>query len=88
LAIENLNDDDLVCYCIGVDKKTIVDSIHKGNITLQDIRNDTKACTGKDCKVKNPSGICCSKNIKELIEFYARTIDVSTCGCCSNQERS
>ena len=82
MKIENLKDSDLVCYCIEVNKKTIVDSIQKGNITLQNIKDDTKACTGSECKVKNPSGKCCSKDIKELIKFYTQSEDKSSCSCC------
>ena len=84
MEIENLEDSGLVCYCIEVDKKTIVDSIKKGNITLQSIKDDTKACTGSECKVKNPSGKCCSKDIKKLIKIYTKKDDTTSCGCCSN----
>jgi len=82
LKIENLKDSDLVCYCIQVNKKTIVDSIQKGYTTLQKIKENTKACTGSECKVKNPSRICCSKDIKELIKIYTQSEDNSSCGCC------
>jgi NAD(P)H-nitrite reductase large subunit len=64
-------DTDLVCYCIKVDKKTIIDAIKNGSITLREIKKSTKACTGNSCKDLNPSGKCCSNDIKNLIQFYA-----------------
>jgi NAD(P)H-nitrite reductase large subunit len=40
--------NELICYCIEVDKNTIINSIKNGNTTLQNIKDDTKACTGND----------------------------------------
>ncbi len=73
---------DLVCYCIEVDKETIISSIKRGNVTLQSIKDDTKACTGSECAVKNPSKKCCSKDIIELIKIYAKQEENSSCSCC------
>ena len=70
-----MNNKDLICYCIEIDKKTIVDAIKNGNISLEMIKNTTKACTGNQCKEKNPSGQCCSKDIKELIKIYSSATD-------------
>ena len=50
--MKNLQDNDLICYCIEVNKKTIVDAILNGNTTLQSIKDNTKACTGNECKEK------------------------------------
>jgi len=82
IKVENLKDSDLVCYCIEVKKKTIVKAIKDGNTTLQSIKENTGACTGSECKVKNPSRKCCSKDIKGLIKIYTNTNDTSSCGCC------
>jgi NAD(P)H-nitrite reductase large subunit len=82
MEIENLEDIDLICYCIEINKKTIVESIKRGNTTLKSIKNDTKACTGNECKDKNPSKVCCSKDIKELIRIYSNSKDNETCNCC------
>jgi len=84
VKIKNLKDSDFVCYCIEVDKKTIVNSIKGGNIILQSIKDDTDACTGNECKDKNPSGKCCSKDIKELIKAYTKQDDNTSCACCGN----
>jgi len=40
------NDSELVCYCIEVDKNTIVKAIQDGDDTLSKIKKTTKACTG------------------------------------------
>ena len=82
--MQNLKDADLICYCIKISKKTIVDAIVDGNINLQMIKDTTIACTGSKCKEKNPSGKCCSKDIKELIKIYSSTTDNSLCSCCKN----
>ena len=83
---KNASDTETVCYCIGVNKKTIVDAIAAGNLSLSRIKESTGACTGSDCKNSNPSGKCCSIDIYELIRLYGdddvRAANVScSCGC-------
>ena len=56
--VTTLSDDDLICYCIKVDKKTIVKAIYSGATTLKEIEELTKACTGNECKELNPNGRC------------------------------
>ena len=68
---KNEPDDRLVCYCIKVNKQTIVNAIKLGCDTLTKIKEKTKACTGSDCKKLNPTGKCCSKDILELIRIYS-----------------
>ena len=80
---KNEKDTELVCYCQKIDKKTIVDSIEKGNSTLDLIREDTTACTGGNCKINNPSGKCCSGDIMELVKIYSEGKVSSSSGCCS-----
>ena len=65
--VTTLDDTDLICYCIGIDKKTIINGIKNGATTLKAIKEQTKACTGSDCKNVNPNKRCCSKEIKQLI---------------------
>ncbi len=80
---EKINyENEMVCYCIEVYKESIINSIKKGNVTLQSIKDDTKACTGNECKKKNPNKKCCSKDIKELIKIHAKQDDNSACNCC------
>jgi NAD(P)H-nitrite reductase large subunit len=61
----------LVCYCIKVDQHTIIDAIKNGATTLKEIKHITKACTGNQCKEKNPKQVCCSSDIKKLIQEYS-----------------
>jgi len=65
---DTLDNDDLICYCIEVDKKTIVTAIQNGAETLKEIRERTGACTGSDCKTLNPNKRCCSKEIDQLLK--------------------
>ncbi|WP_277619077.1 (2Fe-2S)-binding protein [Sulfurovum riftiae] len=66
--MENLLDEDRICYCIGVTKGEITKAIDEGADSLEAIREATKACTGSDCKNTNPLKRCCSKEIKKLLE--------------------
>ncbi len=66
--VENLLDEDRICYCIGVTKGEITKAIDEGADSLEAIREATKACTGSDCKSTNPLKRCCSKEIKKLLE--------------------
>jgi len=60
-----------ICYCIEVDEVTVVNAIKNGANTLSKVKEITKACTGDECAVKNPSKKCCSKDIKVLIDKYS-----------------
>jgi len=66
--VENLLDEDRICYCIGVTKGEISKAIRGGADSLKAVREVTKACTGSDCKQTNPLKRCCSKEIKKLLE--------------------
>ena len=78
-------DSDVVCYCQNINKKTIVDSICRGNHSLLLIKEDTTACTGGNCKINNPSGICCSEDVLQLIKIYSPVEESSNCcPCCSS----
>ena len=52
--VTTLEDNDLICYCIEVSKGEIVNAIKQGATTLKEIKATTKACTGNECKEKNP----------------------------------
>lgn len=67
---KSVEDSALVCYCISVNKKSIVGAIQNGSKSLAEIKENTRACTGNDCKRMNPSGTCCSADINELIRIY------------------
>jgi len=66
--VSTLSDNDYICYCTKVDKKTIVASIKNGASTLKEIKKLTIACTGNECTTLNPNKRCCSKEINQLIK--------------------
>lgn len=70
--VTTLDESDLICYCIEIDKKTIVDAIENGATTLKDIKVATDACTGDECATLNPNKRCCSKEIKELLKLHTK----------------
>lgn len=76
------NRDEIVCYCVGVTKGTIVDAILKGSTTLAKIKESTRACTGNECKTKNPSGKCCSGDILKLVKMFGDDVADEEGGCC------
>ena len=73
--VENLLDEDTICYCIGVTKGEINHAIVNGANSLQSIKEQTKACTGNSCKTSNPQKRCCSKEINRLIKLKEKTMD-------------
>lgn len=76
--VSTLDDNDLICYCIGTDKKTIVDAIKNGATTLKEIKAETQACTGDDCAAVNPNKRCCSKEIKQLLTLRTKDKTMNT----------
>ena len=68
--IARMPETQTVCYCKGVSKATIVQAIRNGAHTLEAVQQVTGAGTGSECKTKNPSGRCCSGDIRELIALY------------------
>lgn len=71
----------LICYCKEITKETIQLAIQNGADTLEKIKEITGACTGNDCKSKNPSGKCCSGEIMKLIG--GNEIGKTKCPCCN-----
>lgn len=59
------------CYCKNVLESQILDEllIKKCCDSLIDIQNFTGANTGKNCAITNPTGRCCGKQLKEIIEY-------------------
>lgn len=87
---EAASDNETVCYCRNISKKIIVEAIRNGNQSLKSIQNTTTACTGNSCKVMNPSGDCCFKDIMELIKIYGEPDNFGEfecdCNCNCNKE--
>lgn len=59
-----------VCYCMNVTDAQIVEEIQVKRCcdSLEDIKEYTKARTGKLCHVTNPAGKCCGKHVTAVIE--------------------
>ncbi len=68
---ENILDaplDERVCWCSGVSKRTVLDAIQNGARNMDDIRQQTDACTHGRCIELSPRGRCCSKEINLLLD--------------------
>jgi bacterioferritin-associated ferredoxin len=64
-------DPQYICYCSKVEKPEIVDAIvNKGCKTVSEIVKNTNAMNNSDCIHKSPTGKCCSRQIKDLINEY------------------
>ena len=61
-------DDVIICYCSQVTEKQILQAIHCGSKTLDDIRIVTSACTLGRCEELNPEKRCCSSAIIKLLK--------------------
>ncbi len=73
--------EEILCYCIEVPTQTVIKAIREGYTTLKEIKAETAACTGNECATKNPSGKCCSKEIKALIALYSSSTETTSCDC-------
>ncbi len=74
--------EEIICYCNNVTKVEIEAAIFKGARTLKDIQEVTGACTGNQCKEKNPKGRCCSVEINALLNKMGKD-QPPKCSCCS-----
>ncbi len=70
-----------ICYCKDISITEIDSAIGNGAKTLKDIKTQTGACTGNQCATLNPSGECCSEDIKALLKKPATT--KNDCCCCT-----
>ncbi|MHA2030861.1 MAG: hypothetical protein ACW99A_15595 [Candidatus Kariarchaeaceae archaeon] len=85
------------CYCKNVLESTIFNEllVKKCCDSLIDIQNFTQANTGKDCSITNPTGRCCGKQIREILEWVYKTRpEVETplmeeaMSCCNKIEKA
>jgi len=61
---------EYICYCSKVEKQEILDAINNMNLkTVGDVVKNTNAMKISDCIHNSPTGKCCSRQIKELIEL-------------------
>ena len=64
-------DPKYICYCSKVEKAEIVDAIvNKECDTVGKVVKNTNAMKNSDCVHKSPTGKCCSRQIKDLINEY------------------
>lgn len=71
-----------ICYCMNVSENAIIKAIKDGATTLNDIQKSTTACTGNRCKELNPSGKCCSEDIRAILKKEIGAVSKSECCCC------
>jgi NAD(P)H-nitrite reductase large subunit len=57
----------IICYCKQVSQGEIESAIKLGAKTFTDIQRRTNACTGNQCKELNPRGVCCSGDIRQIL---------------------
>ena len=69
----------IICYCKSVTIDEIEQAIVQGANTLDDIQAITGACTGNKCKELNPSGRCCSEDIKAMLNDKNSIADSHSC---------
>jgi NAD(P)H-nitrite reductase large subunit len=81
--------NELICFCKGVTRGSIVDAIRKGASTVKAIQNATGAGTGNRCKELNPKGVCCIPDIKVILETETGKTDndSSRCSCCCSKTK-
>jgi NAD(P)H-nitrite reductase large subunit len=89
--LQQLEDDQWVCYCSKVSKETVKNAIIAGACTVEELQESTGAGIGKRCKELNPSGRCCHPDLKELINVYGQSTSSDTssqnCCCCKSKEK-
>ena len=57
VGLKNQQDDALLCYCFGIDRKTLAARPELRNFVIERTRDNQ--C---DCEIRNPSGRCCLKH--------------------------
>jgi len=84
-----------MCYCKNVLESVVIDELLNKQCcdSIIDIQKFTEANTGKDCTITNPTGRCCGKQIKEVLEWAQKQrYDISAplleeaVSCCSEIE--
>jgi len=59
-----------VCYCMNVTEEDIIEEIQVKRCcdSLEDIKEYTRARTGKLCHITNPAGRCCGRHVTSVVE--------------------
>lgn len=82
--LQQLQDNQLICFCSKVSKGTLKSAIIAGACTVKELQESTGAGIGNRCKELNPSGNCCHPDLKKLINVYGKSTssDKSSLNCC------
>ena len=85
---EKESEDEIIYYCQNVSKKEIVAALESGVSSLADVQRITRAGNGSRCKELNPKGVCCHRDIMDLINSFGKKTNNSKqhgkCCCCEN----
>lgn len=75
--------DEIVCHCMGVNKRTILEAIEAGAFTVPLLKTMTQAGRGKDCKRRHPLARNCEQDLEALLDLYntGPTATKCSCGC-------
>jgi NAD(P)H-nitrite reductase large subunit len=80
------SNEEMICYCQNVSKKEIVAAIENGASSLADVQRITGAGTGSRCKELNPKGVCCHRDILDLLNNFNKKANGNEenvkCCCC------
>lgn len=62
--------DRTICYCLKVSEEKILREIVDESCctTMEDVREYTRANTGKACEITNPKGVCCDVDVLGLVQ--------------------
>jgi len=85
-----IDTNEMVCYCAGVTRASILEAIANGAATLADIQRMTGAGIGSRCKELNPKGVCCHADIREILQDARGSSSVPQPGgsCCGGSGRA
>ena len=63
---------EFVCYCSHVTKRDIEQAVDRGASSVEEVIEMTGAMKNSNCKVNNPKGRCCRKDIEAVFENYRK----------------
>lgn len=70
LKIKENQINEYICYCNKVTEKDIINAIQNGASTIEEVIKVTGAMKNSNCKVNNPKGTCCYRDIVEVYDKH------------------
>ena len=67
MANKEMTLGEYVCYCNHVTEQDIIDAMDNGADTIEKVIEVTGAMKNSNCKVNNPKGTCCHRDIMDVI---------------------